>query len=214
MEHARVSRLWRAWRRNSASFVWKQSISRGKPSEWNKKKPPALFCWSRSSRSHPCTLVLPGSLSTPSAAPATGRERHIWVKRAREDAKGEIKNAVLPQKKLGSYRNFLILLPHVCLEIPLQAPKWRDTPPQPTKQCTLLIPKRNPHKRAELADPWPPWTDSRRFHPSLCSLLLSGRLFLPTNKLATRLSCHSSHFASPWSNTMVSQIMPICKICK
>lgn len=44
------------------------------------------------------TLALPGSLSAPSAALATGRERHIWVKRAREDAKGEIKNAELPQK--------------------------------------------------------------------------------------------------------------------
>lgn len=158
MEQARVSRLWRAWRRNSASFVWKQSISRGKLSEWDKKKPPALFCWSRSSRLHPRSPVLPGSLSVPSAALATGRERHIWVKRAREDAKGEIKNAELPPKKLGSYHNLLILLPHVCLEITLQVPKWRDSPPQPTKLCTLLILKRNSRKTAKLADPWPPWT--------------------------------------------------------
>lgn len=42
---------------------------------------------------------LPGSMScTLSAAPATDRERHSWEKIVREDAKGEIKNAELPQK--------------------------------------------------------------------------------------------------------------------
>lgn len=145
--------------------------------------------------------MLPGLLSALSAAPATGRERHIWVKRAREDAKGEIQNAELPQKKLGSYRILLILLPHVCLEIPPQALKWGHTPPQPTKLRSLLILKRNPRNRAELADPWPLLADSRRFHRSRRSLLLlSGRLSLPANKLATRLSCHLSHFAPSWSN--------------
>lgn len=41
---------------------------------------------------------LAGLLSALSAAPATGRERHIWVKRAGEGAKGDIKNAELPHK--------------------------------------------------------------------------------------------------------------------
>lgn len=144
--------------------------------------------------------MLPGLLSALSAAPATGRERHVWVKRAREDAKGRNSKCPASTEKLGSYHSLLILLPHMCLEIPPQPLKRRHTPPQPTKVGSLLIPKRNPRSRVELADPWPLLADSCRFHWSRRLLLLSGRLSLPTNKLATRLSCHSSHFAPSWSN--------------
>lgn len=43
--------------------------------------------------------ALPGWMSCGlSAAPATDREQHSWGRRAAEDAKGEIKNAELPQK--------------------------------------------------------------------------------------------------------------------